>query len=200
MLCAHARPFELIVPPFPVTVLVMVHQIGFVIDKRLRYRYFFHPTMSESDWASEDGDPEGCKGGGFAHSELRMTIESIPNSMLGGNGSSPPSQYRDHPESTSLIDAECSPNRLNLEMAQLQSPVSNTPKSQRKLSYGDEHGTPKDDIPDSLRMKRDTPDLVERASSKTFSKIALPKMSPRPEDTNIRKLQMNIEGPSPPLI
>ena len=53
--------------------LVIMHQVGIVIDKRLRFRHIFHPTMTESDWASDDefgmgGEQSLLKGGGFSHS------------------------------------------------------------------------------------------------------------------------------------
>ncbi|KAL7541031.1 hypothetical protein ACHAXR_010573 [Thalassiosira sp. AJA248-18] len=190
--------------------VVMVHQLGFVIDKRLRFRHIFHPTVSESDWASDDEwegeekSPLSPIGGGFAHSELRMTVESIPTSMGGGGtGGSPPHAYRDHLEPSSLFETDGSRKGLDLEMAQLHTPnehavTSNTPK---KSSQMRDEGTPTNDLPVSLRMKRDTPDLVERPSAKSFSKVNLPKCSPRTDESDIRKLAIkkNHVAPSLPL-
>ena len=88
--------------------LVMVHQVGIVIDRRLQFWHIFHPTMNNYDWADDDeSDLERenkslQQGGGFLLSELRLTVDSIPTSMGGEGGSSPPSIYCDHPSSTSL--------------------------------------------------------------------------------------------------
>ena len=192
-------------------VVVTGHQIGFVIDKRLRFRYFFHPTMSESDWASEEdesmegGDeqsPLKPVGGGFAHSELRMTVESIPTSMGGKRGGPPTQQYLDRPESSSLLEESEDHNGLDLEMAKLQSPCksSSTPKSrERKMSYGDD-GTPNNSsIPGSLRLKMLSPDEVQRPDARSFSKVAMPKTSPRTTDANFRRMEMK-KGDGPPTL
>mmetsp|Transcript_7499 Transcript_7499/g.17009 ORF Transcript_7499/g.17009 Transcript_7499/m.17009 type:complete len:1132 (+) Transcript_7499:74-3469(+) len=186
--------------------LVMVHQVGIVIDKRLRFRQIFHPTMNESDWASDDecgGEGENSplkQGGGFSHSELKLTVESIPTSMGGKGGSSSPTIY-DHLNSTSLIETADSNNGLDLEMAQRSSSSqptdrSSTPKSSspRKGSFGGDK-TQTNALPESLRMRRDTPDLVERPSSKSFSKVALPQQSPEVEESGSRKLEFNRHGP-----
>jgi len=187
--------------------LVMVHQVGIVIDKRLRFRHIFHPTMNDYDWADDDEfDLEGenkslQQGGGFLHSELRLTVESIPTSMGGEGGSSPPSIYRDHPSSTSLVELN---NGLDLEMAERRPPnhhdngSSTTPKtsSPRKASFGDEGKS--SELPDSLRMKRD-PDLVERPSLKSTSKIALPQHSPIAAEIDTRILKCSKSNGLPEL-
>ena len=174
--------------------LVMFHQVGIVLDKRLRFRYFFHPTMTEEDWASDDewgsgsvGEQSPLKGGGFAHSELRMTVESIPTSMGGGGTNVSPPKYRDDPEDV-LVETSEHSNGIDLEMAQLKSPMKisgsnrTTPSSSpMKVSFGDD-GTPTNELPLSLRLKRDTPDHVERPTSRSFSKVAIPKQSPRTDD------------------
>lgn len=168
--------------------LVMVHQVGIVIDKRLRFRYFFHPTMTESDWASDDewgmgGEKSPLKqGGGFAHSELRMMVESIPASMGGEDrtASPPPVKYRDSPESSSLTIGSPSDRGLDLEMAQLHNNTgeAKTP-SPPKVTFGN-----------SPSLRAHAEDCVERPSARSFSKVALPKQSPRTDDDN-RKLKIN---------
>lgn len=188
--------------------LVMIHQVGIVIDKRLRFRHIFHPTMSETDWASDDEMfPEGEKsplrqGGGFLHSELRMTVESIPVSMGGEDAPTPPTAYHDHRGSPSLVEADDSHSGLNLEMAERRNGGSLTaPKATSSaptpVSFGDE-GSPSE-LPDSLRIKRDTPDLVERPSLKSMSKIALPKHSPILDELDFRKPKARVWGRGPAL-
>jgi len=177
--------------------LVFVHQIGLVIDKRLRFRHIFHPTMKESDWASDDDFDFGGEksplqqGGGFCHSELGMKIQSIPTSMGGEDESAQPTAYRDHPETKDGLD---------LEMAERRTPYSdrssNTP-SPIKASFGDERES--SELPDSLRMKRDAPDLVERPSLKSTSKIALPKQSPLTNESDSRKLDYKESNGMPHL-
>lgn len=85
--------------------LVMAHQIGLVIDKRLRFRHIFHPTSPDDE--SEEQSP--LSGKGFPHSTLRMQVESIPASMLS-------SLYRDQPEASS--SASPVNGGVDIEMAQ----------------------------------------------------------------------------------
>ena len=138
-------------------VLVMLHQANIVIDKRLRFRSFFHPTKSDLDdlyvldW--EKLKLAG-KGGGFPHTDLFLTMEAIPMSM-GGDPNSP-SHGKD------------------LEMTQLRSPTQHINGSKTSPM----HSGVNDELPSSLRMKRDTPDLVERPTSRTFTKVSFPKQSP----------------------
>jgi hypothetical protein len=147
--------------------LVMLHQANIVIDKRLRFRSFFHPTKSDLDdiyvldW--EKLKVAGI-GGGFPHTDLFFTMEAIPISM--GGESQSPAREKDG---------------LDLEMAQLRSPHQHVNGSARP---DPDHKSPMrsplnhDELPSSLRMKRDTPDLVERPTSRTFTKVSFPKQSP----------------------
>mmetsp|Transcript_520 Transcript_520/g.956 ORF Transcript_520/g.956 Transcript_520/m.956 type:complete len:210 (-) Transcript_520:921-1550(-) len=185
--------------------LVMLHQVGIVIDKRLRFRHIFHPTKNEDDWEftmeGEEPPLRSQHGGGFLHSELRMTVESIPTSMGGEGASSPSPAYHDQPDSKSLVETNGSNGGLDLEMAERGRPNNHhngrnltpprTAKSiPRKARFGD--GGKSGQLPDSLRIKRDTPDLVERPSLKSKSKIALPQQSPGQEGIHCKKL--NFEG------
>ena len=169
--------------------------------------------MSESDWASEEDESiEGDEqsplkpvGGGFAHSELRMTVESIPSSMGGKRGGPPPppptQQYLDSPESSSLLEESDDHNGLDLEMAKLQSPCksSSTPKSrERKMSYGDD-GTPKNSSRFRAHLKMLSPDEVQRPDARSFSKVAMPKTSPRTTDVDFRRVKMK-KGGTPPTL
>lgn len=93
--------------------LVMLHQVGFVIDKRLRFRNIFHPNRADEDDCGLEEEPLKL-GGGFAHSELRMTVESIPTSM-GGNGES------------SYTESSDAHNGIDLELADIKSQNNGTP-------------------------------------------------------------------------
>ena len=162
----------------------MLHQANIVIDKRLRFRSFFHPTKSDLDdiyvldW--EKLKVAG-RGGGFPHTDLFFTMEAIPISM--GGESQSPTREKDG---------------LDLEMAQLRSP----PKHINGSTWPDlDHKSPMrspldhDDLPSSLRMKRDTPDLVERPTSRTFTKVSFPKQSPVRE---MPLLTFDSQPPHPP--
>jgi hypothetical protein len=169
-------------------VLVMLHQANIVIDKRLRFRSFFHPTKSDLDdlyvldW--EKLKLAG-KGGGFPHTDLFLTMEAIPMSM-GGDPNSP-SHAKDV---------------LDLEMAQLRSPTQHINGSKASpMRSGLVHTRPMhsgldDELPSSLRMKRDTPDLVERPTSKTFTKVSFPRQSPVREAP---LLSFDSPPPGPPI-
>lgn len=162
---------------------VMIHQVGVVIDPRLRFRRVFHPTMDDSDWLSDDAlNFEGGKlqqGGGFSHKELNMTVESIPTSM-GGDQGSPPKLFCNSSDATAAVDNNN--NGIDLEMAE---------RHPSKLL--DEVGRP----PGSFR----DPDSVERPSSKSMSKVSLPQMSPV-EDCGVTShlhFKENKNPPMPPL-
>ena len=177
--------------------LVLVHNVGIVIDKRLRFRHVFHPTMSESEYELEEGGEQSpLKGGGFLHSELRMTLESIPTSM-GGGGSSPPTVYRDENGVDDLkLDIEMAKRRPS-PSEQSESSTTPTNSSTTKVTFGS-NGTPTNELPASLRRKRETPDHVEYAYNKSHSKIALPKQSPRTEESVLRRLNYNHKKNDPP--
>jgi len=159
--------------------LVMIHQVGIVIDKRLRFRRIFHPTMTESDFAYEDNcvEQSPLKGGGFSHSELRMDIENIPTSMGGGNGKStePPTDYHDEPAAP-----EDSINGIDLEMAEVRSPISPM------------HAT----SPHHFRMDSG---MVERPSLKSSSIVAMPRISPREDPQNEKKIEFKAKSDMPKL-
>jgi hypothetical protein len=165
--------------------LVMLHQANIVIDKRLRFRRFFHPTKVDSDdiyvldW--EKLKLAG-KGGGFPHTDLFFTMEAIPISM--GGESHSPSREKDG---------------LDLEMAQLRSPPkyingSGTSPIRPDLDHKNpiQSALDHDELPTSLRMKRDTPDLVERPTSRTSTKVSFPKQSPVREAS-----VLTFDGPPP---
>ena len=144
--------------------LVMLHQVGIVIDKRLQFRNIFHPTMSESDWASEDnqcgieGEKSPLKqvGEGHAHSELRfLSPQSIPTSMMLNNGND-----KEYLDSNTI-------NGIDLEMPE-QRPSNGT-------------------ISQSPHKVRFDSGLVERPTLKTISKIALPRQSPIRADNDANK-------------
>ena len=158
--------------------LVMLHQVGIVIDKRLQFRNIFHPTMSESDWASEDnqcgieGEKSPLKqvGGGHSHSELRfLSPQSIPTSMMLNNGS----DTEEYPDSNTN-------DGIDLEMSELR-PSNGSSKSPHKVRF------------DS--------GLVERPTLKTISKIALPKQSPNSPDSDVdnKKVKFNTNKALPEL-
>lgn len=128
-------------------------------------------------------------------------MESIPTSMGGKDGgSSPPTLYCDDLDSTSLVDTPSSSHGIDLEMAQLSSSNTHTDasatthrrarSSPMKVSFGD-RGTPTNGLPVSFRRKIDKSDLVERPSMKTTSKVAMPKLSPRMDEDDFRKLEFN---------
>ena len=127
--------------------LVMLHQVGFVIDKRLRFRNIFHPNRADEDDCGLEEEPLKL-GGGFAHSELRMTVESIPTSM-GGNGES---SYHDYPESS-----DANNNGIDLELAEIRSQNNGTPIQSPS--------------PNKTRIMSDD-GLVDRPTLKSSSKVA----------------------------
>lgn len=173
---------------------VMVHQMGLVIDPRLRFRHVFHPTLDAADWGSDDaldfakGQAQPRRGGGFSHAELSMTVESIPTSMGGGRGS-PPTRFRDAPNGAGAGDA--ARGDLDLEMAERRPPARPDASGSLPPMSGNA-------APGSFR----DPDSVERPSLKSRSKIALPKTSPVIDDGSpARTLQFKENGgpPIPPL-
>lgn len=170
-------------------ILVMLHQTNIVvIDKRLRFRRFFHPTKSDSD-AIFVLDWEKLKlagkGGGFPHADLFLTLEAIPESMGGSRSKSPSDLYHDLPQSP-LNEQDGS---IDLELAQFRSSTQHIVSPTMRASLSDfdqqlqlhpmQHS--EQELPSSLRRKRDTPDLVERPSSKTNTKVSYPKQSPKRE-------------------
>ena len=134
--------------------LVMVHQLGIIVDKRLRFRYFFHPTLSDEEWEAEHepddvAEHSPLKGAGFPHSALSMQVESIPESMRNMGGQAVP--YRDDPGApTSLGNGD---GGSDIEMAA-------------------RHGRLSSDYYVSSEM-------VDRPSLKTSSKVAMPHQSPK---------------------
>jgi hypothetical protein len=167
-------------------ILVMLHQTNIVvIDKRLRFRRFFHPTKSDSDdifvldW--EKLKLAG-KGGGFPHAAIFLSLEAIPESMGGSRSKSPSDLYHDLPQPTTLNEQDGS---IDLELAQFRTQHTVSPIMRASLSDFDQHLHPmqhsEQELPSSLRRKRDTPDLVERPSSKTNTKVSYPKQSPKRE-------------------
>ena len=162
--------------------VVMVHQVGIIIDKRLRFRHIFHPTTNEADeddWAALDREGSPMKhGGGFSHSELRMTTESIPLSMGGREGSprSPPTVYHDDPNE----GAAANNNGLDLEMAERRT----TPPHSRQDSF----------TSPTLFQEQG---LVERPSLRSTSKIALPK-TPSPVAQEDKKRRVKLRDATPP--
>lgn len=171
-------------------ILVMVHQAGIVVDKRLRFRHFFNPTKKNSEWENAGLNGENSplrKGGGFPHSDLFLTAESIPTSMGGEDRpTSPTVLHYDKLESTSSVNIE-----RELEMAE------------RKLStlkINDCPVTPSNHshvLPLSLRMKRFTPDLVERPSLMSYTKVAMPQQSP--VSAEYREVKMTEDMSPPPM-
>ena len=157
--------------------LVMLHQVGIVIDKRLQFRNIFHPTMSESDWASEDnqcgieGEKSPLKqvGEGHAHSELRfISPQSIPTSMMLNNGND--KKYLDSNNN----------NGIDLEMPERRPSNGTNIQSPHKVRF------------DS--------GLVERPTLKTISKIALPRQSPNsPDNDDNKKVNFNKSKALPKL-
>ena len=149
--------------------IVMAHQLGFSIDNRLRFRYVFHPLADDDSVELEQLE----KGGGNPHT---IGIDAIPVSLggklsryEGNHNNGPPTSYKDQlsnsstgeDESNGLLGIELS-NRDNLESL-------NSPKT----------ASPTSGLPISLRLKEEAPDLVERPSLKSMSKVALPHSSPK---------------------
>jgi hypothetical protein len=175
--------------------LVMVHQAGIVVDKRLRFRHFFNPTKKISDWEYEGLNGENSplsKGGGFPHSDLFLTVESIPTSMGGEDGSTSPTALHcgKSESTTSYLNDEHDLEMTERKFSALNiddCPTTPTNLSSDSLSHV---------LPLSLRMKKFTPDLVERPSSKSYTKVAMPKQSPV-SSTDCREVKLNI-GMSPP--
>jgi hypothetical protein len=152
----------------------VIHQLGIVIDKRLQFRHIFHPLADDDSAEMEQLE----RGGGIAHS---IGIDAIPVS-LGGRLSHFQDSQSDGPLnsskdrlSESSIDNEINDERNGLlaphiELANRENIV--TVKSPRVT-------TPTmSDLPISLRLKEEAPDLVERPTLKSMSKVALPHSSP----------------------
>ena len=173
--------------------LVMVHQAGIVVDKRLRFRHFFNPTKKISDWEYEGLNGENSplsKGGGFPHSDLFLTVESIPTSMGGEDGSTSPTALHCGKSESSCLNDEHDLEMTEKKFSTLNiddCPTTPTNLSSDSLSHV---------LPLSLRMKKFTPDLVERPSSKSYTKVAMPKQSPV-SSTDCREVKLNV-GMSPP--
>eukprot|EP00984_Skeletonema_dohrnii_P009000 scaffold3374_cov115-Skeletonema_dohrnii-CCMP3373.AAC.1 len=155
--------------------LVMVHQLGVSIDNRLQFRHVFHPLADDDSVEMERLE----KGGGIPHS---IGIDAIPVSLGGQlshyNGTQrdgPPSSYKDRLPDSSIDDENN--GLLDIELANRENIVSvNSPKGT----------TPKRiDLPISLRLKEEAPDLVERPTLKSMSKVALPHSSPREEQKRV---------------
>ena len=163
--------------------LVMLHQGGCVIvDKRLRFGWFFKPTEHDNVDAEyqpyDEQENEMLKrGGGFPHS---FNLDAIPTSM---GGKLP--NYSDNPESDNASNGD--EGVVLLEMAH-QSPAGfRTPDRT-------------DNLPSSLRIRRDAPDQVERPSLITTSKPALPQQSPRNDmENNAIELDDAIKQFKPPF-
>jgi len=155
--------------------LVMVHQLGVSIDNRLQFRHVFHPLADDDSVEMERLE----KGGGIPHS---IGIDAIPVSLGGQlshyNGTQrdgPPSSYKDRLPDSSIDDENN--GLLDIELANRENIVSvNSPKGT----------TPKRiDLPISLRLKEEAPDLVERPTLKSMSKVALPHSSPREDHKRV---------------
>ena len=210
--------------------LVMLHQVGIVIDKRLRFRRFFKPMGNDHKGNNQTGQTFDFRdydkdmleeenralkrGRGFPHS---FSIDAIPTSMGGqrshNDGSygggltlcavstkdtfqqtkiNASSGHNDHPCSNSR--GECYDFRhdaAGLEMANRCS---------------DNHGleefdmiTRNSDLPASLRIKRDNPDLVEHPSLKSMSKIAMPQLSPSNDNQTRPSIERINDRPPLPL-
>jgi len=138
--------------------LVMVHQLGIIVDKRLRFRHFFHPTLSDEEWEAEhepdeEAEQSPLKGAGFPHSALSMQVESIPESMRNMGGQAVP--YSDDPgEPSWLVSGD---GGSDIEMAA-------------------QHGRLRSDYYVSSEM-------VDRPSLQTSSKVAMPHQSPKDESS-----------------
>ena len=143
--------------------LVMVHQLGIIVDKRLRFRHFFHPTLSDEEWEAEHepDDMVELKGGGFPHSALSMQVESIPESMRNMGGQTVP--YRDDPgKPSSLGDGD---GGTDIEMAarhgrlpsdySVSSEMVDRPSLQTSSKVAMPHQSPKDDSPPTMHMSID---------------------------------------------
>lgn len=183
--------------------LVILHQVGFVIDKRLRFRWFFKPTNynhdprgkdCQDDYSDDDDEMYQLKRGeGFPHS---IGIDAIPTSMGGklphcissGANIAPFEAAAKH-FSRETMDESLDKGNVDLELAPF-TPIEPSTKQETEHSG----------LPASLRIKRNTPDDVERPSLKSTSKIALPQMSPK--NNNGRETQLtynNFNGNSAPL-
>eukprot|EP00986_Skeletonema_menzelii_P009353 scaffold4250_cov125-Skeletonema_menzelii.AAC.2 len=146
--------------------LVMIHQLGVSIDKRLQFRHVFHPLVDDDIEMEERLE----KGGGIPHS---IGIDAIPVSLggklshySGSHRDGPPSSYKDQLSDSSIDDVNN--GLLDIEVANRDNIVpANSPEATRS------------DLPLSLRLKEEAPDLVERPTLKSKSKVALPHSSPR---------------------
>lgn len=178
--------------------LVMVHQLGVSIDDRLQFRHVFHPLEDSAIIEMERLE----MGGGIPHS---IGIDAIPVSLggqlshyNGSQGEGPPSTYKDRLSESSIDDDENN-GLLGIELANRKNAVSvarlqkrnsdgvrRVPSRllQRRASDGvsspEAAASTRNDLPLSLRLKEEAPDLVERPTLKSKSKVALPHSSPGP--------------------
>jgi len=185
--------------------MVILHQVGFVIDKRLRFRWFFKPTNYNHDPRGKDcqddysdDDDDGMyqlkRGEGFPHS---IGIDAIPTSMGGklphyvsSGANVAPFEAATKHSSRETMDETLEKGNVDLELAPF-TPIEPSIKQET------EHSS----LPASLRIKRDTPDDVERPSLKSTSKIALPQMSPKYNDgrgTQLAYSKFNDNSVPPP--
>jgi len=145
--------------------VVMFHQGGCVIvDKRLQLTWFFKPTEHDKVDSVDESSHVLKRGGGFAHT---IKIDMLPISM----GGQVASHYSDNVESQ-LSTTDKGSNGVLLEMAYRCSESSNG----TALGGGD-------NLPSSLRIRRDAPDQVERPTLMTTSKPVIPQQSPRDDDS-----------------
>ncbi|KAL7450811.1 hypothetical protein ACHAWC_002666 [Mediolabrus comicus] len=163
--------------------VVIVHQLGVVIDKRLQFRHVFHPLADDDSVEMERLE----KGGGLPHS---IGIDAIPVSLGGklshydgDKGHGPPTSYKDRLSDSSIGDERN--GLLDIELATREKTMTaNSPKLASPNAS---------DLPTSLRLKEEAPDLVERPTLKSMSKVALPHTSPRNDQERVprrRSLEM----------
>ena len=173
--------------------VVIVHQLGVVIDKRLQFRHVFHPLADDDSEEMERLE----KGGGLPHS---IGIDAIPVSLGGrlshfdgDKGHGPPTSYKDRLSDSSIGDERN--GLLDIELATREKTVTvNSPKLASPNAS---------DLPTSLRLKEVAPDLVERPSLKSMSKVALPHTSPRNDQEGVpkrRSLEIDADMPRLPSI
>ena len=173
--------------------VVIVHQLGVVIDKRLQFRHVFHPLGDDDSVEMERLE----KGGGLPHS---IGIDAIPVSLGGklshydgDKGHGPPTSYKDRLSDSSIGDERN--GLLDIELATREKIVTvNSPKLASPNAS---------DLPTSLRLKEEAPDLVERPTLKSMSKVALPHTSPRNDQERVprrRSLEIDTDMPRLPSI
>lgn len=190
--------------------VVLVHQLGVSIDDRLEFRHVFHPLEDSASIEMERLE----KGGGVPHS---IGIDAIPVSLggqlshyNGAHGEGPPPTYKDRLSDSSIDDDENN-GLLDIELANRENnnvtvarPLHRRASDgtrrvagrglQRRASDGvsrvtspEAAGSPINDLPLSLRLKEEAPDLVERPTLKSKSKVAVPHTSPNPSPRLIEK-------------